>query len=67
MPASNHLSVMCNKNELHPAHEWTDEKNKTWFCFGGPFTQTQIEIKEQRDQNVLRASAMDEDEDFLIS
>lgn len=43
----NHLAKMCIDPDTHERHNWFDGKN-TWQCFGGPFSDTQIQIKEQR-------------------
>lgn len=44
--ATNQLAKMCPILGTHDRHIWSDESE--WFCFGGPFTPTQEEIKQKR-------------------
>lgn len=41
------LAQMCIDPDTHPEHDWSDGMNK-WYCFGGPFDQTQKEIMHDR-------------------
>lgn len=42
---TNPLAKMCETEEDHARHIWADGE---WFCFGGPFTDTQQQIKHKR-------------------